>query len=309
MIRLKIIFIGSIALNLILATTAAYWFFQSVIMEKSKDYPLLSPRIFAENQNDIQINFLTLRTNLRQMAADYKDTFAFYFEYLPSGTSIGINEKDELSAASLIKIPVVMTYFRQKENSGLDLDKTIVAMTAKDIDRDYGTLWQRGVGGEVSYEEAVRLTLQESDNTAMLILANRLQPKYFNDVYEGLDIDFVQKDNQTIISAKQYASILKALYFSSVLTKPDSQRILEFLTQTKFKDKLPAGVSENVAVAHKIGVLEKGQLFQDCGIVYIPKRPYILCMFSKSTENEARSRMEKVSRIIFEFVSAINHDD
>jgi len=110
--------------------------------------------------------------------------------------------------------------------------------------------------------------------------------------------------NSPVITAIQYASILKALYFSSVLMKSDSEKILDIMTHTKFEDMLLAGVPTTVPVAHKIGLLND-QLYQDCGIVYLPERPYLLCMISKSDEATARKRMSSISKIVYDSVSTI----
>lgn len=284
-----------------------YWQNQKEDRTTAQLFPLLSPRIFAEGQNDILINFLPLREQIQTIVSQYGDTFGLYFEYLPSGTSIGIHEKEGFYGASLVKVPVVMAYFRQKEVTGLSLDKAMIRLEKRDIDPSFGELWKKGVGYQISYEEAVRKALVDSDNTAALVLANRVLQAYFDDVYVGLDIDFTKKDGRIIISPKQYASILKALYLSSVLSKDSSSAILTLLTQTKFNDKLPAGVPPGIPVAHKTGTYEDKQIYQDCGIVYVPKRPYILCMVSQSTEDEARTRMSALSKTVYEFVVGANH--
>ena len=299
-----------IVLLLILSVIGNIWLvclFWNKNSERSDVFPLLSPRIFSEKQNDILVNFLPLRKALRAATIGYGESFGICFEYLPSGTSIGINEKKDFIAASLIKVPVVMAYFRQREASGLSVDGETIRLEERDIDKDYGTLWQKGVGAVIAVDDAVRLSLVESDNTASLVLANRVLQTYFDDVYEGLDIDFTKVDNRVILSPKQYASILKELYLSSVISKESSQKILTLLTQTKYNDNISAGVPAGIPVAHKFGIYEEKGVYQDCGIVYAPKRPYVLCMMSQSSEAEARTRMIAVSRMIYEYVAQANH--
>lgn len=270
--------------------------------ESARNFPYLSPRIFAEQQNDILINFLPLRKSLRTLVEGYGDSFNVYFEYLPTGTSIGVREKDEFQAASLIKVPVVMAYFHQMERQGFAVDST-VTLEEKDIDKTSGDLWTTGVGSRHTFNEVVKKALVDSDNTAAMMLINRVSEDDFDEVYAGLDIEMKKEEKQVIISAKQYSSILKSLYFSSLLSKINSQYILDLLTTTKFTDKLPAGVPNSVRVAHKIGIL-KDERYQDCGIVYVPKRPYIVCMISKSNDALATIRMQAVSRLIYEYVSS-----
>src|SRR3989344_3795689 len=87
--------------------------------QETRKFPYLAPRILIDDPTDTLINFLPLRKELREMTKNFEDSFALYFEYLPTGTSIGINEKNEFSAASLIKVPIVMAYFHQKERLGI----------------------------------------------------------------------------------------------------------------------------------------------------------------------------------------------
>src|SRR5690606_26339855 len=76
-----------------------------------EEYPYLSKRVLIELPQDTLINFLELRRALRSEIASYGESqFGVYFEYLPTGTNIGVNDRSEFHAASLFKVPVVMAY-------------------------------------------------------------------------------------------------------------------------------------------------------------------------------------------------------
>lgn len=271
--------------------------------ELSRKYPYLAKRIIAEDEIDLLVNFMPLRKNLREFVAPFGDNFAFYFEYLPTGTSIGVNEKNNFNPASLGKVPLAMALYLGSEKGTVKRDQK-VSIQLEHINDKSGSLYKRGVGTELSLGEVIDVMLRESDNTAAAILAEYVIDEDYQEVYKGLDIEF-PADNNNLISAKGYSSILKALYFSSVLNKEDSQRILNLLTETIFKDKLVAGVPKGVSVAHKIGFWGE-ELYSDCGIVYVPHRSYLLCMISKSNENEARSRMKTASQVIYNYISTFN---
>lgn len=270
-------------------------------------YPFLSKRILQEDQNDYLINFLSLRRQLHQAIAQFENKFAMYFEYLPSGTSIGVNDKFEFSAASLIKVPIVMAYYHYKERLGIKEDPT-VTIEAEQLDDGDGQLWTRGAGAKVNLAEAVKLALIDSDNTAAIVIARTVPQQDFAAVYEGLDIDLYEEGNEVIITAKHYSSVLKALYFSSVLSKENSNHILELLSTTTPRDKITLGVPDDIKISNKIGILAEA-LYQDCGIVYVPKRPYALCLISKSDERLATERMKTISEIVYKYVSSVNKSD
>jgi len=123
-----------------------------------------------------------------------------------------------------------------------------------------------------------------------------------------LDIPFREVDNYPIISAKNYSSVLRSLYLSSFLQYQDSNEILDLMTHSIYTDKIPSKIPPNVKIAHKIGVYEKvdpdNSTFSDCGIVYVPKRPYILCIMTKGSDSFAQSTMSSLSKIIYDYVTS-----
>lgn len=268
-------------------------------------YPYLARRILIENPNDVLVSFVDLRKQLKEYIAPFGDSFTFYFEYLPTGVSIGVNEKTEFYGASLVKVPLAMAFLNFYRSQGLDLNEK-VKIKKEEINRGFGDLWKSGEGTEISLKDALALALTESDNTAAEILRNRVPLQYLSDVYDNLDLDMNADQDQVILTTKGYSSILKALYFSSILNKEDSQYILKLLTASKFTDKLAAPIPKEIPVAHKAGVYFDS-VYQDCGIVYVPERPYLLCMASQSKEQETNERMKKLSEIIYQYITQVNH--
>ena len=274
---------------------------------EGKDYPLISKRVFVEKPNDILINFVPLRKALRDMLLSQDDKVSLYFEYLPSGTSIGINEKNEVRLSSLSKIPTAMAIYAKIKAGTLSKDQEII-IEEKFIDPEFGSLWKKGPGAKVTLADIITASITESDNTAQNILLSLLTPDEINSVYEYLDIPFREVDNYPIISAKNYSSVLRSLYLSSFLQYQDSNEILDLMTQSIYRDKIPSKIPPNVKIAHKIGVYEKvdpdNSTFSDCGIVYVPKRPYILCIMTKGSDSFAQSTMSSLSKIIYDYVTS-----
>jgi beta-lactamase class A len=308
-----LIVIVSVILNIFLLITLFSGKTQNKVPDASKElenkYPYLSQKILQDYDRDLLMNFIPLRAKLRDLVEKkYGSDFSFYFEYLPTGSSIGVNEKIEFYSASLLKVPLVMAYYHHREKNNIK-NNPLVTITEKDINKKFGTLWEKGANSSVSLSEVIKFALIESDNTAANILEREIDVEDRQYIFNGLDILIkIEENNAASVTTKAYSSILKALFFSSLLTKDNSQYILDLLTKTKFEDKLPAGVPSDILVAHKIGVYENLEIpvYSDCGIVYVPKRQYILCMASKSDDKTAQDRMKTVSKIIYDFVSTAN---
>lgn len=296
-------------MNRLLAVLLTVSFFLNVFLifkraepsDTQQGFTYLSKRILTENQNDILISFIPLRAAMKEYVGKQSDEIGVYFEYLPSGTSIGVNNDIEVRLASLIKIPVVMAIYKQIERGNLKKDQTLT-IREEDIDKLFGNLWKKGSGAKISVEEAVRISLVESDNTATKTLASALPERALDDIFDNLDIPKDTQGTLFVISPKNYSSILRSLYLSSYLTKDHSNEILEILTQTNFKDKLPAGVPQDIKVAHKTGVFESEQAYSDCGIFYPANRPYLLCIMAKSNESKAREYMQHISKMVYEHI-------
>ncbi len=268
-------------------------------------YPLLSKRILSEDPNDILINFVPLRKKIEARFASLDAKKSFYFEYLPDGTSIRVGDDKELIAASLIKLPLTMNVYRAAELKRIDLDKTVTVMP-EELDNAYGDLWRRGAGTDISLRQTAKLALEESDNTAMHVMFDHVKGllSYDEESLARLDIDQNLEEGRAVISAKSYSSVLKSLYFASYLTKADSQELLGYLTKSNATNRLTKYLPKSVPVAHKIGVFNAAWSESDCGIVYVPKRPYVICAMVGIPDDQANDFIAQVSKDVYDFVSS-----
>lgn len=277
--------------------------------QNQNDLPFLSRRIFVENQNDLLINFIPLRTELQAYANSVPNRMGIYFEYLPTGTSIGVNEKESFFPASLLKTPLAMEVYRNYENNKLN-PNTLLTLTDEDKDPGFGDLWKEKNGTQFRASKLVDLLLTYSDNTAQNILLRHLSGQAVSLVFDELDIPKTRNDEMhPVVTAKNYTSILRCLYLTCHLTKEHSNELLRKLSRTSFKDKLPAGVPEDIDVAHKIGVAgepdDNQSSYSDCGIIYIPKRPYALCVMIVADNETATKIISDISKITYNFVSSV----
>jgi beta-lactamase class A len=269
-----------------------------------KQYPLLSADVVGDNPNDILINFVPLRNTLQDKFKSIDAKQSFYFEYLPDGTSIRVGADQQLTAASLIKVPLVMNLYRAAELGRIALDKP-VTVSADELDNAYGDLYKRGPGFTMTLREAAQYALRDSDNTATRVIFNHIKDtlKYDEQSLARLDIDQNIEDGQAVITARSYSSVLKGLYFSAYLSNADSQELLKYLSESTAKNRLSRSIPAGVPVAHKIGVYNANWAESDCGIVYVPKRPYIICVMVGLPEDQADTFIADVSKTVYDFVT------
>lgn len=280
--------------------------------EAQAKYPLLAKRIFQDNPNDIIVNFSPLRTQIKDYLAKTGVPHSFYFEYLPTGSSIRDGEKNELVGASLMKIPIVMDLYKAAELGGVDLDKQ-VTVTAEAVSNDgvYGNTNQLKPGDKITLREAAKSALTESDNTAAYVVYSNTKDVLKEDelAIKSLDVELNETSAETgsyvLISSRAYSSFLSCLYFSCHLNREHSQEILNYLTESGDDDRIRAGVPANVKVARKIGSFSK-QTQSDCGIVYVPNRQYAICLMLQSDDAQTNNHFKAISKMAYDYVTNVN---
>lgn len=306
---------GFVAVGILAAAAAGFgaaWFIKDLApdSEYSEDqreaqFPLLSVGLFEEVQNDTIINFVPLRKKLTERFSHISARKSFYFEYLPDGTSIRLGADDNIIAASLLKVPMVMNLYRAAELGKISLDDK-AALTQSELDDNYGELWRKGAGYQMTYREAAQHILKESNNTATRFVYDHIKDLLKPDEQSlaRLDVDQNAENGQAVVNARSYSSVIKGLYLGACLNKTDSQEILHYLTESDETERLTKLLPNDVQVAHKNGVYNANSWAQsDCGLVYAPKRPYLLCVMVELPDDQADALISQVSKDVYDFVT------
>jgi beta-lactamase class A len=144
------------------------------------------------------------------------------------------------------------------------------------------------LGEKHTVEDLIVRTIVFSDNIAVTLLVQNSE-KFgisLQSVYSDFGIKYTL-DTSDNMNVKDYASFFRILFNASYLNRAMSDSALELLTETKFKSGIAAGVPATIKVANKFG--EKpfdgpNKQLHDCGIIYYPKHPYLLCVMSRGAD-------------------------
>lgn len=302
-------FLVLIVLTFILGMVVQSQFYKNDSRNLQNKYNLLAKRVLIDNPNDILLDFSNLEGQLEQYTNQYPSgTVSLYFEYLPTGTSIGINEKQELAGASLLKTPLAINLYKAASEGKVDLDKTI-SLKKEWLNDQYGDLYKKGEGYNITLRQAAEIMLTQSDNTAALAIYNSLADVVPIDkqLLSFIDVEYgINQDSSVRLGPETYSSILKCLYFSCYLNKDESQEILDYLSKSKADNRLKLFLPNDIVVAHKIGVYdttETTQVQSDCGVFYISNRNYLLCVMVKGDEQYASRIIGDVSKLTYDFIT------
>ena len=215
-----------------------------------------------------------------------------------SGKSVELNEEDYFTAASLAKLPVLLTLYRGAARGEIDLDSGVSILPTDVQGYGSGVLQNFPVGYTMTLRECARYLIKESDNTAWVMLERTLGRDRINDTLKALgdkDADY----GSYLLNPDDVLLSLKAVASKEFTSPRLSDEMLDFMTDTAYEDRLPYPLPDGTRVAHKIGTY--GDTFSDAGIVFYKdragkKRSYYIVVMSRGTNEEtARSAIREIS--------------
>lgn len=222
-----------------------------------------------------------------------------YFRDLNNGPSLGINEKEPFSPASLFKVPIMMAILKEAEASPALLQQRVVDADEDDSGKQNIPPSRRvETGRSYTVGELLHLMITTSDNRAHNLLLGYLDRKVFGRVFADLGLAAPDiKARDASMRVKDYATFFRILYNASYLSREMSEKALRLLSESEYKNGLVAGVPAGTVVAHKFGERaypdHPERQLHDCGIVYHPRTPYVLCVM---TRGESLPALEAVIR-------------
>lgn len=294
-IALFLLTIGAIIL--VLAATEIPPYF-----ERLKE-PIVVGSLLPEREFDPQ----PVIDQIRDLTEDLLGTYGVAVYRLSDGQHYGINQNEIFPAASLMKLPVMLTLYQEAESrrgggqlGGGDFLETKYVLKDADKVGGAGILAGKTAGVVFTYRQLAEYMGKYSDNTAYMVLRRVLGDRKIQSTIEALEMkNTFLKDNKT--TPEDMALLFQKLYLGKVLKEGSREEILRFLTNTMFEDWLPAGVPKGIRVAHKIG--RDVKTFSDGGVVFA-ESPYIVVVMSKEArESQAVEILPKISRAIWEFES------
>lgn len=232
---------------------------------------------------------------IKDLVKDLKGSYGILVQDLATGESYGLNEKEIFTAASLIKLPVLLTLYKEAEAGNLSLGSQYL-LRAEDKRGGAGSMQYQPAGAVYTYREMAELMGQQSDNTAFNVLVNVLKEQKIQQLIDQLGMmDTSFEENET--TPKDIGLFFYKLYKGNFLIRDHRDELFNFLTKTIWEERIPAGIPQNVRVVHKIGT-EIG-VVSDAGIVF-SRKPFILVILSeKVNETEAKEILPRIAALVY----------
>lgn len=291
------------------ANNAAYTFINPLL-----GYSIPNTQQFNNFQNlQQQLGIFTDAQKQKGAATD----ISIYFRDMNLGRWTGLDENEKYDPASMLKVAIMFAYYKQAEIDPQILSQSIVYSNALDSqinDIPFQTPSELKVGKSYSVEQLIETMIIDSDNGAKNALLADVSDSALNAVYSDLDIPAPSDNAAYTISPKDFSLFFRILYNASYLDQPLSEKALQLLNRATYKDGLLAGVPGGIKVAQKFGEHinyddnknPTTSELHDCGIVYYPAHPYVLCVMTKGTSLDAlTSIIKNVSQIVYQNIDSL----
>ena len=260
--------------------------------------------------NSIPTWFFTLRLKqfIQNNSQNTHHVSAYVFIF-PTQQEVKINDQYTYLPASLMKLPAMITYYREAERNPKVLQQklTYQANTEQPLHQNITPDKTIASGSVYTVDDLIKRMIIYSDNRSSNLLFDHLSEDALRQTFNAVDIATPNfADINYSISPSDYAKFFIELYNHSYLNKAMSQRALNVLKKTGYTKALVAGVPSNVHVAHKFGERrvsggEVANQFHECGIVYKPHKPYLLCVMTDGADIFQQAQLvKKISSFVYQ---------
>ena len=267
----------------------------------------------------------SLRVRLTQrITATAGAVVGVYYKSLKSGELVTVAPDSSFHAASTMKVPVMIEFFRQVERGGLAEQQPVLLVnqfasivdgspfTVASIDDSDSTMYLR-IGSRVPARELVERMIVRSSNlatNAVIALigaaradstAHALGARNIHVLRGVEDGKAFQKGLNNTTTARDLGVLLESIERRQAASSRSCGEMLGILSRQELNDEIPAGLPPGTRVAHKTGQITG--VLHDAAIVYPPgANAYVLVVLTRNVPDErvARTLIADLSRLVYE---------
>jgi beta-lactamase class A len=249
----------------------------------------------------------TLEERIRA-ASDLKGIHAGVFVVeLESGQYANVNGKEKFAAASMIKLPVLVSLLAAVD-SGEVKKEQLLTLREDLVTGGSGFLQWRPKGAKVSVDQAAQLMMVISDNTATNLLIDHLGGKTkLNREFSQWGLTDTKINNwladfegSNTTSPYDLVYLMGRLDRGEILSKDSRDWLLNVMRHTRIRTLLPQGLPPGTVIAHKTGDI--AGMVGDAGIVTTPDgRNYLVAVQVSRPRNDRRANLliRTISKLIY----------
>ncbi len=234
----------------------------------------------------------------------------FVWDY-ETGNYVDINGSEIFSAASIIKIPVLLQLFRSIENNQISLYDEM-PLTEYYRSGGSGNLQFKAANSTYTLDQLARIMITDSDNSATNMIMSKIGS--MTDVNQGIrdwGLKHTQVNNwlpdltgTNFTTVRDLATMLYNIENPDFLSMESREKIFDYLGHVKNNRLIQAGLGQGASFLHKTGDI--GKMLGDAGIVFTPNgKKYIVVILANRPYNSPAGKdfIVKASGIIYNYMA------
>ncbi|MDB9372115.1 serine hydrolase [Nodularia sphaerocarpa] len=215
-----------------------------------------------------------------------------FFVDLETGGYVDVNSAASFSAASTIKVPILIAFFQDVDAGKVRLDE-MLTMEKDMVAGGSGNLQYQKVGTQYSALELATLMSTSSDNTATNMVIARLGGmEALNQRFQtwGLSATAIRNPlpdlaGTNTTSPRELGSLLAMVNQGNLVSMRSRDMILDIMRRTERNHLLPSGLGTGARIHHKTGDI--ATMLGDVGLIDIPTgKRYIAAVMVQRPNND-----------------------
>lgn len=286
------------------------------------DYKFIDPLLGCSVSGPaVQQSFLSLRKQVQDLIDDKishneATKISLYLD-TRDGRGMSINTEERYSPASMLKVPEMIAFYKMAQTNPLLLKKELTFDGKSNLSDEQFFKPTTKLIPHTAYsiDDLIGRMIAYSDNNTLPLLEPYLDQQQFKKVFSDLGI-LLPNDSaqvtQDFISVQTYANFFRVLYNASYLNRDFSEKALALLSTAEFPEGLVAGIPAGVPLAQKFGernfindppTSTVSKELHDCGVIYAPGHPYLLCIMTKGTDfKKLATVIGSISKLVYDTV-------
>lgn len=262
-----------------------------------------------------------LRRSIEGMTRGYEGVVGVSVRNLATGEGLSIRGDETFPTASLIKVAVLVALLDEVRRGTIRLDDPLT-MIARDQVGGSGVLQHLHSGLQLTVEDAARLMIVISDNTATNLLLDKVPMRAVWAKMDSLGLPHTRIHSKTFLRSTSVAMDSSVKYGLGVTTPDETVRLFTLLHQGRAVspaldslaismlrgnedwNKLVRWLPDGATAAHKSGDVDQSR--NDCGILYGPDAPVAVCVMTRenrdtsyATDNPANLLIARIGAEVY----------
>ncbi len=251
-----------------------------------------------------------------KLKKDEAVAISFYFRDLVNGNRFGIGENDRFSPMSLLKLPLMMAYFKWAETNPVVLRRSLTygGETKPEPEQKHiKPLTELVPGQHYTVNDLIFRMIAYDDNASYSLLLANLPHSRLDKIYKDLNVEYdpLKVKNEDSMSLSSFAGLYRVLFNASYLNEDMSEKALRYLSKSMFRDGMASGIPPGIEIACKHGertvAVKGGQedayQLHEIGIIYHPNRPFLLGIVARGDDfDRLKKAIRDITRLVYDEV-------